>query len=250
MAQNFEKILYHPNKEAIISKLASGESAKSVEKWLKEKYPETEHFQISDTRLSEFRKEHLNIKKPLVDELRDKIYEQKVEEAAQPHITKSKRNKTYQEKMKENIPDKIDWEKKLAQFLNVVEARFSNIFDISQDNPNNYKPDRILIEWMRMMLDIVKEIRRAQGSPDKIVHHNVAIQVVDQQVAIIQQAVIRAFEGLDLETSSKCIEKFNSEMEQLKSESTAYSDKNISKLEAKIETITANTKLLPKGNDE
>lgn len=248
MTQHFAKILYHPDKELIINKLTSGESARSVEKWLKDKYSD-EHFQVSYTRLIEFKKKHLNIQNSLIDDLKDKLYEQKQEEIEQPYISKTKRNKTYNEKIKENIPDKIDWEKKLAQLLNAVEARFASLYDMAQDNPNNYKPDRIMIEWMRGMLDIIKEIRRAQGSPDKIIHHDIAIQVVDQQVAIIQQAVMRSWDGLDLETQSRCIEKFNAEMEKLKAP-TAHSDKNISKLEAKIETITANTKLLPKGNNE
>ena len=135
----------------------------------------------------------------------------------------------------------------MHQFLNAAETRFGQLFDITQSNPNNYKPDRVMIEWLRNMLELVKEIRKVDGAPDQIIQHNVAIQAVEDESAIIQQAIINTFSKLEIELASRLMDDFQNNIKELreaKSNNLVYSDKSIDKMQIIM------AKIVPEDKDE
>lgn len=242
MPDTFPKILNHPDRDQIISRLTKGESVREISNWLKEKYDENENNQISSALLDQFRRKYLNLHGTILEDLKLKIKEQQCEEVKDGIKDLVKRNPTYNDKLKEFVDDQIDVKKRLHQFLNAAETRFAQLFDITQNNPNNYKPDRVMIEWLKSMLELVKEIRKVDGAPDQIIQHNVAVQAVEDESAIIQQAIINTFSKLEIELASALMDDFQKTVQELreaKSNNLIYSEKSIDK----VQTIMA--KIIP-----
>jgi len=244
---DYHKILEHPDRDQIISRLTSGDSVREVSLWLKEKYPEDKRYQVTFSTLDQFRRNHLNIHGNILSDLKSRITKQQIQEIRDDARELVKRNKTYNEKLDEMVNTQVDWRKRLNQFVGVMETRFAQLFDITQTNPNNYKPDRVMIDWMKNMLEFIKEIRKAEGAPDQVIQHNVTVQAIDDQAFIFQQAFINTLSKLDLQTASMLIDDFNINLKELaaeKNKSLVYDKKEIDK----IETMVA--KLMPDTDDK
>lgn len=242
---DFPKILNHPDRDIIISKLSSGESPKTVIDWLKEKYPTNKNNHISHNYLDDFRRRYLNLHGTILVDLQMKLREQEKEELDTRVVTALKRNKTYDEKLNEIIDEQIDWRKRLLQLLNIIETRFSQLFDKTQLNPDNLKPDYVMIQWMQTMLKLVEDIRKVEGIPDQVIQHNVTVQAIDEQAAIFQQAIQKTIAELDLNTASILIDKLNNNIEQLKAQKSGtliYSNKEMSKIKTLAATIVPEKK--------
>ena len=240
---DYHKLLNHPDRDQIISRLTAGEPVREVARWLKQKYPNNKYNQASFAFLDRFRRNYLNIHGTILEDLKTKIQEQQHEEMNEHIKQVVKKNKTYSEKLEEIVDTQIDWKKRLNQYLNIVETRFAALFDMAQENPKSLKPDRAMIDWMRNMLEMVREIRKVEGAPDQIIQHNVAITAVDEKVSILQQAVIMTLSELPIQTSSYLIDKLHENLKQveedMKNGGSIFGVDNIKK----IETIAA--KILP-----
>jgi len=242
---DYSKIINHPDRDQIIARLTNGDPVRTVSEWLKEKYPDNKYYQISFPFLNEFRRNHLNIQGNMLDDLKAKIKEQQIEEIKEPTSREIvKRNKSYDELMQKEIDLEVDLDKKLHQFLNVIEARFSDLFDSTRDNPSSIKPDKVMTDWMKTMLDIITHIRKERGLPDQIIQHNVAIQAVDGKIALFQQAFIKTLSKLDFELASMLIDDFNKNLAELKPDDDVYTPKDVEKDIKKIDTIIAKAEVV------
>lgn len=216
----FKKILDHPNRDDIISRLSNGDSTRTIAEWLKLKYPEQKELHLTHNILDKFRRTHLNIHGTLLQDLKDTVRDQEMKHMSEEMKEVVKTNKTYVEKLQEAVQTQVDWKTRLMQFMNIVETRFSQLYDITQENPSDYRPDKTMMEWMGKMLSIVQEIRKLEGAPDQVIQHNVTVQTIDEQSHIIQQAIIKTIEELNWEQSSILIDKFNKNIEELRVKET------------------------------
>ena len=242
--KEFSKILNHPDRDQIITKLTSGDSANSVADWLRIKYPENKEFIVSHGLLDAFRRGHLNIHGAVLDELRYKIKQAQEEEANEELQQVIKKNKTYKEKVNEEVDEQLNLHKKLYQILNVVEERFGQLYDKTQLNVNDYRPDKTMQTWLEMMLKLIQEIRKVEGAPDQVVQHNVTIQAIDEHTTMFQKAFVQTLQELDLDKSSMLIDKFTKNLECLRIEQPALHSKKDAN---KIEVLAA--KLLPEKSE-
>jgi hypothetical protein len=242
---NFSKVLNHPDLQQIITKLTSGEPSRDVAGWLKDRYPNDRDKQISYNTLNEFRREQLNIHGAVLDDIKSQINKANDEDNKEELVKEIKKNKTYKEKLEEVIDQQIDWRYKLMQLLNVIETRFAQLFDKTQNNPENWKPDYVMISWMQTILEMIKEIRKVEGAPDQVVQHNVTIQTIDEQSALIQEALRQTLAEIDMETSLLLMDKISENLTKLKSsrEQTLANERTFNKITENIDKL--NTKILP-----
>lgn len=240
----FKKILEHPDKDEIITKLTMGESTRELAKWLKFKYPKQKKYTLTHNTLDKFRRNHLRIYGDILTNIKAKTKAQIEKETIRA-------TKTYAEKIQEAVQTQVDWKEKLLKLMNVVETRFAQLYDFSQSNVNDYQPDKTMLEWMNKILQIIQEIRKIEGAPDQVIQHNVTVQTIDQHANILQQAIINTLEELDWEQSSILIDKLNRNIEALKPSElitpviapTIQSNKTKADLE-RLDKLTSN--LLPK----
>lgn len=211
----FAKILNHPDRDQIISKLTSGDSSREVSAWLKEKYPKDKNRQISYNTLNEFRRSNLNIDGAAINDIKTMMAAANEDDAKDKLSKLVVKNKTYKEKLAEAVDTEIDWRLKLIQLMNIVETRFAQLYDKTQERPDGFKADYVMINWMNTILEIVEKIRKVEGAPDQIIQHNVTIQKVEEHSALIQEALRKTFAEVDLETSLLLMEKFSENFELL-----------------------------------
>jgi len=246
MSIKYGKIINHPNRDQITSKLASGNSVRSVAAWLKKKYPKDKQNHIAFQTLDDYRKNFLNIKGAVLEDLKEKYKEQQLAEVEDDLDIIVRKNKTYNDLKKEAVKKHVDLGERMYGILNAMDSRVQHLYDMVQLNPNNYKPDYVLLQYFDRMLHVIQDIRKMQGEPDQIIQHNVTVQAIDQQAAVFQQAIQEAVSELDLDVASIVMEKIVSKMEKLKyKESVKLLD---DKSEKEIEMLEG--KLLPIKKDE
>ena len=98
----------HPDKEEIISKLLDGESVKTVESWLKDKYPRKKRYHISYMTLQKYRKDSLNVKGKMLEDIKNKRAELVKKQTQEDLVQESQYSNAYQNKLDEIVTKEID----------------------------------------------------------------------------------------------------------------------------------------------
>ncbi len=218
---SFKKILEHPDKDEIISKLVIGISEKDINEWLKSKYTNVSEskFVISDKMIKSFKDTYLDIynfiqeditksKQALVNSTEDKLE------------LSVKNNSAYKSKMLELANKEIDVRQIVANLCMAIETRLAQVFDEIQEDPRNIntRVDRLLIDYADTLGNILEKYYKfTEGPTNQTVNHNVTLQVVDQHISVFHDVIKEILSQMDLETSLYFMEVFSRKMEKLKS---------------------------------
>lgn len=243
-----KKILDHPDKDEIISKLVIGQPIKDVHDWLASKYTNVSEmkFVVAEKSLKSFQENYLDIYTLIQDDLiktKSAIAtgtEQQLELAV-------KNNTAYKAIMIETAGKQLDVRATVAQLCTAIETRLSQVFDEIQEDPRNIntKVDRLLIDYTEVLGNILEKYYKFTEAPgDQIIQHNVTLQVVDQHITVFHDVIKRVLAQVDLETSMYFMEEFNKEMSKLKApEKDAPPNIDMQLAEAKVLSETINKKL-------
>ncbi len=242
---NLTKILEHPDKDEIISKLIIGISPTDISEWLKAKYtnPGEGKFVIGDKSIKSFHDNYLDLYSYIKDDvLKSKQNQLNPEQELELSV---RNNKTYKEKMIELAGKEVDIKTMITNMIVAIETRASQVFDAIQDDPRNMRTDRVLIEWFDLLGNILEKYHKlVNGAPDQIIQHNVTLQAVDQHVNVFYDAIRETLSQMDIETSLYFIEIFNEKISKLKSiNEKDYSNPDLRLAEAKIINENINNKL-------
>jgi hypothetical protein len=251
---DFDKLLTHPEKSEIVSRLINGESPKDIATYLKLKYNglDQKHLQLNQHMLKEFKDSKINLYEAIEKDVKDhKVGKFKNKEISESLIN----NKTYRERIAELADEKIDVEKSLERCVIMVEQRVEQIFDKTQMNPLSTKNDHILIKLQETLmrgLDTYDKIKN--NRPDQVIQHNFTVQMLDQHVGMFQEAVREILMEMNPEDASRFIEKLSAKMEKIKAPMAEAPRSirppalpDISKLTKSVELIEAE---FEKGDDE
>ena len=212
---SFDRILSHPEVESIISKLTSGISAKDVAEYLKIKYQAKEevHLRLSAASLKEFMDQNLDLYNTLNNDIKavknGTLDTKKISAAL-------KNNKTYKESMIDMVDEEIDIKKMMKSIYVMLTSRMEQVFDKIQENPTNLKPDYALIKYFETMMNYVDKFDKlVLRNPDQVIQHNVTVQVMDQYVAVMQDAIRETLAEIDPDSAFLFLEKFNTKLSGL-----------------------------------
>jgi hypothetical protein len=214
-APDFSKLLDHPDNEAIVSKLVTGEPVKDVAEWLKIKYdrPEQSHLRLPTTLLKQFLDSNLDLYSTMrvdLDQVKSGTINRKV-------AASLKNNKTYQERLAEVAGNEIDIKNTLQNIVNIIQVRVEQVFDKMQQNPENMKPDYVLIKWFEVLLNSTEKLDKiVNNRPDTIIQHNINVQTMEQHTAVVQDAIRETLAEMDPDAAFSFIEKINQKMAGLK----------------------------------
>jgi hypothetical protein len=215
---DFKKIVDHPEKQTIITKLVSGDSPKAVSKYLKDKYeqPDEAHLRLSATLLQEFidtyADHHGYIKKIISDDLSTKL-DKKIAESLL-------NNKEWRKRLEETAEEHIDFKKKLAHLLTILEARAEQLFDLIQSNPEGIKTDYIFTKYMELLMQAIeKGDKIVNEKADIKIEHSYTVQMVEQQSIIFQQAIKRSLERLGPKYASMFMDILQEEIAKINPQS-------------------------------
>lgn len=213
------KLLNHPDKDEIISKIVIGVTEKDISEWLSAKYTnEAEKKFILDHKyLITFHKKYLNIYQHIRDDL---IKTKEIISSPDQNIELSiKGNTAYKNKMLELAGKEVDIKQMITNVLLAIETRASQLFDEIQLDPRNIntRHDRMLKEWFDTLGSMIEKYHKlVNNAPDKIVQHNVTLQVVDQHITVFHDVIKEILSQMDVEASLYFIEMFNAKMSKLK----------------------------------
>lgn len=250
----YKKILEHPDKDEIISKLVIGQPLSDIHDWLQAKYTNVSEakFVLSEKILKSFQDNYLDFYN---DMLQDKAnMKQALATGTQNELELAvKSNPLYKDALVKIASNELDIESIMGRMVINVETRLSQIFDMVQEDPRNIntKVERLMndmVETMGGLLDKYYKWREAK-TPDQIIQHNVTLQVVDQHISVFHDVIKEVLSQMDLETSMYFMEVFNDKMSKLKAPTSETGPSQEMKLaEAKLLNETINKKI--NGDDD
>lgn len=243
-----KKILEHPDKDEIITKLVLDFPAKDIHEWLKGKYTNVNEAKlvIPEKNIKTFKDNYLDI----YNMIRDDIAKSKQALATSTESALElavQNNPTYKSKMMELATKEIDVRQTVARMCTALETRFGQLMDSIQDDPSNIntKVERVTIEYGELLGGLLEKYYKFTESPaDQIIQHNVTVQMVDQHISVFHDVVREVLAQMDLESSMLFMELFSEKMAKLKAsipEPPLNTDMKVA--EAKLLNETINQKL-------
>lgn len=215
-----KKLLDHPDRDEIISKLVIGISPKDIHEWLEAKYTNVNEnkFVIAEKSIKSFQENYLDIYNIIQEDLsKTKIaVNNNTEEQLNLAV---KNNSEYKNIMIQTATHQLDVRKMISQLCVAIETRLSQVFDEIQQDPRNINTriDRLLIEYADTLGNILEKYYKFTEAPtDQVIQHNVTLQVVDQHISVFHDVIKEVLAQMDLETSMYFIEIFNQKMSKLK----------------------------------
>lgn len=216
------KVLQHPDKEVIISKLIEGESLREVENWLKNKYPRKKRLHVSYMTLQKFRQEHLNIQGDVLDDIKNKRNEKTREETVAEQKAIISASNAYQNKINEVVNNEIDVSKRLLEMDALVTSRIEFYYNLLQEG-GGVKEDKVFLEYVNMMKGIMQDWKKyIEGFADKKIDHNINVNVAFDQVKIIKSTIYEILEEIDPNLMNVFINKLDSRMKELEYQDSYY----------------------------
>ncbi len=245
MSKNYQKILSHPDREEIISKLIIGIPNQDIHDWLGAKYstPAESQFVLSVNMLKTFQGTYLNFYQDMMQDL-GKV-KNKVEDADFAALIKG--NPSYHDALVKVANTELDIETVMAKMATNVELRVSQVFDAIQADPSNIntKVDRLLIDYVEVLGNLLDKYYKWKEKPaDQTIQHNINIQIVDQQIGILHDAIKEVLSQMDLEASMYFMEIVHEKMSKLKmADPEAAPTQEMKLVEAKLLNETINNKV-------
>jgi len=214
-----DKILEHPDKDEIISKLIIDISEKDIHDWLDTKYcnPGESKFVLSVSSLKDFKKDYLDI----YSKIKEDILKVRTQGSSADLLLN---NKSYRDKIIKTADMKLDIEEKMIRLIENIEERAAQTFDRMSNQDIDFKKDSIVISYLNSLGDALskyyeikeKQEKKEQLNVTNINNTNITVQVLDQQVSIFYDVFKKVLSTLDFETSMKCLDLFNQELSKAK----------------------------------
>src|ERR1700723_102043 len=245
---SLKKILDHPDKDEIISKLVLGISPKDIHDGLASRYTNISEakFVISEKSIKSFQDNYLDVYNMIQKDM-VKTKQALVHNTEQDLQLSVQNNTTYKTRMLQLANTEIDVRKMVANLCLNIELRVGQIFDTIQEDPRsiNTKIDRVLIDYTEALGNILEKYYMFTENPaDTVIQHNVTLQVVDQHISVFHDVIKEVLSQMDLETSLYFMEVFNEKMAKLKAPSQdAPMNTDMKMAEAKLLNETINHKL-------
>lgn len=242
------KIISHPDKDELISKLVIGISSKDIYDWLASKYvnPNEKKFILSEKSIKSFKDNYLDIYSLIQNDLANtKIA---VANNNEDDLELSIRNlPAYKNILIKTANEELDIRTIVKKLCAAIELRFSQVFDEIQNDPGtiNTKIDRLLIDYTEVLGNILEKYYKFTEAPvNNVIQHNVTLQVVDQHITVFHDVIKKVLSQMDLETSLYFMEVFHEEMNKLKQpEKVVPLNSEVRLAEAKLLNETINSKI-------
>lgn len=214
MAVDFTKILDHPEKTSIITKLVIGDDPKIVSNYLKDKYskPDESHLRIPSTVLKEFLDNyasHHGYVKKIIQRDADSKIDKKIADSLMD-------TRAWRDRVVDGVKKEINYIDKLDNVLTILETRSEQIFDMIQNDPENTRTDYVFTKYMELlMLAIEKGDKIRNDRPDIRIEHTYTVQMVEQQSVAFQNAIRRMLERLGPEHGSIFMDLIKEELSKM-----------------------------------
>ena len=247
---NYKKILDHPDRDEVVSKLIIGISPTDIRDWLEAKYTNVSEskFVLSEKNIKSFKDNYLDFYNEMSQDLAlTRAALATTSTSSQLNLV-VKSNSAYKDALLKVANNELDIEKIMATMAINVETRMAQVFDEMMEDPRNIntKVDRLFGEYADILANLLDKYHKWKEKPvaDQIIQHNVTLQVVDQHIAVFHDVIKKVLSQMDLEASMYFLEVWNEEMSKLKLPNMDAAPSQEMKLaEASFLNETINTKI-------
>lgn len=223
-----KKILGHPDKEDIIQKLTNGDSVRSVEEDLKKKYPKDKSKHISWITLQTFRKDHLGLEGKVLNDIQEAAQSQKrqIEETMRQRQLEA--TDAYKKKISEIADSKLDVARKILQLDRIIESRMEYWYNmIASGEETAAKGDNELRKFISQQMDLLGQYKKfIEGMADKTIDHNINVNVMNDQIAIIRDVIRECLSEFAPDQSMRFMEKLNQKLNSVSYRPNSLSEGN------------------------
>lgn len=213
------KLSAHPRLEEITRWLLDGVSVREVESRLNQLYPNEEdaHLRCSFSTIQNFRKEHLQIQDRVLEDI--KSVSQITKDTVKREIIQAEVEATsaYKAKLNEIVDEKLEVTKELTKIFTIMEARIEKIYNaINKNEFIDGKLERLLIAHMEQIQGALEKYsKHISGGYSNETNINVSIDVANEQISLIREAVRETLSEADPHLSVVFMEKLSARLKQL-----------------------------------
>lgn len=212
----FPKIMTHPQKNLITKLLLDGKGIRHVKKVLQEMYPNDKKLWLSVPTLQAFRKEHLKLEGDALDDLKKAKRLHTNNKALQKEHTQVKNLPTYRQKLEEAVDLHVDIKRGLVNMEKLVTARLEDLFDSAQRGEATIDKEKLLQGYFdRYYIMIDKWAKYVDKVADYKVEANINVTVIQDQMAILRQAVHELLQEMDPDLAIKFLDRLNNKVGDL-----------------------------------
>jgi len=206
------KVLRHPEKEEIISRLLEGHSVKGVEAWLKKKHPKTKRLHVSSITLQRFRADFLNLEGEALKKIKEMATKKTANKEKIKNMARVAGSNAYQEKLAEIINDKIDVNRKMLEMEHLISSRIEYYFNVINSG-GNIREERVFMELITQHREVLRDWKKyVDKVADQTVEHNININVVNEQLTVLKGIILEVLREIEPALIPLFIEKLNSKL--------------------------------------
>src|SRR5574338_1219236 len=252
----YKKILDHPDREEIISKLVIGVSPTDIHDWLKAKYTNVSEskFVLSEKMVKSFKDNYLDFYNELQQD-KAKVAVAVANNTQDQLDLVVKSNPTYKDALVKIAKNEWNIDERMMMMAVNVETRMAQVFDEMMEDPRNIntKVDRLFAEYADILGNLLDKYHKWKEKPaaDQVIQHNVTLQVVDQHIAVFHEVIKEILYSMDLEASQYFLEVFNEKMSKLKPPNPEMGpSQDVKMAEVKLLNETINKKINDDDKDK
>lgn len=225
-----DRIFAHPDREEILGKLVAEVSSDDISEWLCAKYSDNEktfRFTIKDIDI--FRENYFDFYQKMKNDISIVKSNSSVDNALKQEIQGTPQ---YHKLLEKYVGNEVDIKISAKKMVAAIEIRAAQVFDQIQEDPSNTRGDRILIEWLNLLVSILEKFDNIiNGNPENInIQNNINIHIVDKHINVIYESIKDILATLDYDKSLQFIDIFHDKMKAIKA-----SEKEASSQDERIE---------------
>lgn len=212
------KILNHPDKEAIIKWLTEGVSVRDVEARLAQRYPKRNqsHLRISSSTIQAFKANHLNIKGKVLDDIKThtRLAQQLVKMRQAEEEVQS--TSAYQEAISKIAENELNTSEQIIKVFYIVENRIEALFNkVNEGDFINRDVEKLLQGYLDQLMKAFEQHKKYIEGHKDTTEHNININIMNDQVTVLREAIRETLSETEPELAVKFMEKLNTKMRNL-----------------------------------
>jgi hypothetical protein len=213
------KIFTHPDKNEISERLLAGESTKSVEKWLRQKYPHHSRKWVSYLTLQTYRTFNLNLRGEVLKEIKQQnraLTTQRINEKSEVDL----KNKSEYIEAKNRIAANIlDFNQEILKIHDKVWERIH----IMEQQAVKHQNDRVITDLLSqargLLVDYSNMLKKQEDHKSGGNTINIQLQQqVDQRLGAMKRAIQKTLKEVAPELIPTFLDNLRMELETIKDE--------------------------------
>lgn len=214
---SFAKILGHPDKNLIVRMLTQGHGVRSVAKEVKRLHPNDKKLHISVPTLQKFRKEKLNLDGETLDAVKQATKEKQIKKQEKKEDTQLRKIPAFREAVEKAANVHVDIREELQQLLTTVKSRVEDLFDRAANGDLSVNEEANLHKYFASWTTTIQQwAKYVDKIADKTIETNVNITVIEDQMAVLRNAVRETIEEeMDQEVAMRFMHKLSQKISEL-----------------------------------